>query len=367
MHMPDTLKAFTAGEKERAHVYLATHVAEIMGRKFEEGDWARVYTAAKGIPLGSWSNLSIDISHGALGVEQKMICRPAHKSILDACGTAIMHPAGTRAIRIPAEENPTKAAREVLRQYGELIEERTAIVRVVNQYNHAQISRSDAIKLLVAEARMTSASAGTALPAKLQPIGEKDASPDMRMGWLLWASDLNEFLYFEERMAKPDPADFVAEWKTSGGGRRKASRNLWVYKESSGEKLYSITTEAGAKIQPYFTVPLPNDPNLYHFKVIGEEVETGFVRVWLTKSTAELLQRLVGPLTPENLSAAIESAHLGDLQKPEDGIAFGTVAVPLIVPLEAYARLADSLKGVSDEHTFKLFVEVLTAGKEGQG
>lgn len=54
-----TLSAFNAEEKEKAHLYLATHVAEMMGRKFEEGDWAKVYCAAKGIPLGTWSNLSI--------------------------------------------------------------------------------------------------------------------------------------------------------------------------------------------------------------------------------------------------------------------------------------------------------------------
>lgn len=361
---PTTLPVFDAEQRELAHTFLATHVAEMMGRKFEEGDWSRVYTAAKGIPLGTWSNLSIDISFGSLGVEHKMICRPAHKSILDACGTAIMHPAGTRAIRIPLEEDPTTAARDVLRQYGEIVDERTAIVRIVNDYNHGKIGRAEAITLLRAEARMTPASASSALPAKLEAVGDPDAEPDMRMGWLLWASDLAEFLYFEERMEKPRPEEFVAEWKSSGGGRRKTSRNLWVYKQSTGEKIDSITTEAGAKIQPYFTVPLPNDPNLYHFKVQGEEIEAGFVRVWLTKTTAELLQTFVGPLTPENLSAAINNARLEEVQKQEAATAFGTLAIPIIVPSEAYAKLVRILEGVSDEHTFKLFVEILSSSHD---
>src|SRR3546814_6449181 len=121
MSSPVTLPVFDAAQQERARTYLATQVVEMMGRKFEEGDWAKVYAAAKNMPLGTWSNLDIDVSYGALGVEQKMICRPAHKSILDACGTSIMHPAGTRAIRIPSENDPTHAAREVLRCRDHLV------------------------------------------------------------------------------------------------------------------------------------------------------------------------------------------------------------------------------------------------------
>ncbi len=111
-----TLPAFDRDQYQKAHLYLATQVAEMMGRKFEEGDWSKVYCAAKGMPIGSWSNLNIDVTHGNLGVEQKMICRRSHRSIMEACGTSIMHPAGTRAIRIPTEEDATKAAQIVLQQ-----------------------------------------------------------------------------------------------------------------------------------------------------------------------------------------------------------------------------------------------------------
>ena len=38
----------------------------MMGRKFEEGDWCRVYCSAKGIPLTGLSNLSIAVMYGNL-------------------------------------------------------------------------------------------------------------------------------------------------------------------------------------------------------------------------------------------------------------------------------------------------------------
>lgn len=354
-----TLPAFDKEQLQLAQIYLATQVAEMMGRKFEEGDWARVYAAAKNIPLGTWSNLNIDVSHGALGVEHKMICRPAHKSILDACGTSIMHPAGTRAIRIPAEEDPTIAAREVLRQYGELVDERTAIVRIRNEYNHQLIDRNVALSRLIAEARMTKASAAKTLPNELTPVGEADSEPDMRMGWVLWTSDLSEFLYFEEKMTKPNPADFVAELKSSGGGRRRASRNLWVYNRESGEKLYSITTEAGAKVQPYFKVPSPNDPNLCHFVAQGEQVDGGFIRVWLTPETARSLSNTLGSLESSIISKAIETAQVGEIRKQKEGEIFSHVAVEILVPVENYILLRSIFEGVSDEHNFKQLLDHL--------
>ncbi|MGC1270001.1 MAG: hypothetical protein WA842_05315 [Croceibacterium sp.] len=112
-----TLPVFNPDEFQRANILLASRVSEMMGRKLEEGDWSQVYCAAKGIPLAGWSNTDIDVMFGHLGIEHKAICRKAMQPIKDSCGTTIMHPAGTRAIRIPAEEDATKAARDVLRQY----------------------------------------------------------------------------------------------------------------------------------------------------------------------------------------------------------------------------------------------------------
>ena len=76
----------------------------------------------------------------------------------------------------------------------------------------------------------------------------------------------------------------------------KKSKNLWVYDIKSGKKRYSITTTAGAKIQPYFDVPPPNHPNLYHFVVQGEKYEDQLIRIWLTKTTAKLLEITYGTL-----------------------------------------------------------------------
>jgi len=356
----NTLPAFSASEFDKALLYLATQVAEMMGRKFEEGDWSKVYCSAKNIPMASWSNLSIDVMHGNLGVEQKMICRRQDQTILEACGTRIMHPAGTRAIRIPVEEDATKAARIVLRQYVELIELRTKIVEVVHRYHHGRLSATEAMSVL-RRVGMSTVAAKAHLPNKLMPQGTADASPDMRVGWLLWKENLHEFLYFEEPMTKPNPEDYVAEWRDSGGGRRKKSRNLWVFHKVSGEKAYSITTEAGAKIQPYFTVPPPKDPNLYHFVVQGEDCGNGLVRVWLTKVTASLLAEKLGELKPDVIAAAVDGLAVDQLAAGKSDEPFGPVAVEVFVPASTYFKLQTVFKGVSDEHNFRQLVEILRA------
>ncbi len=84
MRRPKTLPAFSLEEREQAHKLLATHVAYMMGRKLEEGDWAEVYCRAKGIPSKGWSNLKLDIMHKGLGIEQKMMCYRSHINLADA-------------------------------------------------------------------------------------------------------------------------------------------------------------------------------------------------------------------------------------------------------------------------------------------
>lgn len=202
MRSPKVLSAFTPEEFSRLHLLLASRVASMMGRKFEEGDWAAVYCGAKGIPDKGWSNLSIDIIHNNLGVEHKMLCVRSDQTIAEFCGTTLMHPSATRSIRIPEIKDATRAARNVLKQYSELIEMRRKKVQEKSK-----------------------------------------AKPDMRTGWLLWQESLNEFLYWEEEILPPDPKNYWAEWKTSGGGARKASKNLWVYENDSDKKRYSITRE----------------------------------------------------------------------------------------------------------------------------
>lgn len=318
-----TLQCFTPEQKEAAHELLAIRVAHMMGRKFEEGDWSYVYCLAKGIPEGGWSNLNIDVMHNNLGVEHKMLCYRSNTSIAQAYGTTLMHPAATRSIRIPAlDSDPDEAMRDIMGQYADLIETRTERVRKQNR---------------------------TDLPV------------DMRTGWLLWQESLRQFLYFEESMVVPDPATLTAKWveRVSEGSGRKGSKNLWVYEKDTGRKRYSITTSAGAKIQPYFDVPPPDDPNAYLFTVIGEQVVAGRVRVWLTVATARELERVVGSLDIDAVSDAVLAAVAEVGQGVGETALVYETGIAITVREEAYHALVEALPGVSDEHCFVLLLERL--------
>lgn len=355
-----TLPVFDDAQFQRARHLLATQVSEMMGRKFEEGDWAKVYCKAKGIPLAGWSNTDIDVMFGNVGVEQKAMARRSSQAIKDACGTTLMHPAGTRAIRIPREDDPTRAARNILTQYGTLIARRRLLVSVVDRYNNGALDRAGAIAQLREQGDYTQQAAEKRIPDQPIPGHEGVRDVDLRTGWLLWQDSLREFLYFEEAMLAPDPEAYVAEWRArEGSGSRQGSRNLWIYERASGEKHFSVTTEAGAKIQPYFRVPAPDDPHLYHFVVQGEVCDNGLVRVWLTQTTANMLRSAIGELSPERIAAAVESARFEDRQLDRTSGGFGPLAVETLIPMESYTRLRAALDGVSDEHNFRQLIELL--------
>lgn len=322
-----TLSAFTPEEAKQIHTLLAIRVAHMMGRKLEEGDWAEVYCRARGIPLKGWSNLGIDIMHDSFGVEHKMYRVSSKGDISKACGTSFMHPSATRSFRAPAKTIPANdAMRIVLMQYAELIKERTKKVK--------------------AQAR-------------------SQKTPDMRTGWLLWQESLRQFLYFEEKMRIPNPDVYHAEWHENsvGSGARKPSTNLWIFDSKTGAKRFSITTEAGAKIQPYFDVPPPTDPNIYIFTVIGEVLNTGYVRIWLTSATARELKRLIGSLDPEALSNAVLSAARNAIDRGILEEAKRELAEPFSISIEAHQALEKSFAGVSDEHRFQLLIEQMRAEK----
>lgn len=303
------LPAFTAAEVRRTRRLLAAHVAYMMGRKLEEADWSDVYCAAKGIPQQGWSNLNLDVMHGPLGLELKMLGRPATVPITRDCGTTLMHPALTRAIRIDSlDSDPNDVMQAVFRQYAELVTRRTASV------------------------------------AERNP----GVAPDMRIGWLLWQTSLRQFLYFEQRMEAPDPGQFRAIWNQRGTtGSRLGSKNLWIYEVDTNKKRYSITTQAGIKIQPYFDVPAMDDPHVYIFTVQGEELEDGRVRMWATQETARGLERIIGSLDTQSVSEAILSADPGggvsEIRHESD------LVREIIVSLSAYERLAAEFEGVNDE------------------
>lgn len=87
MQHPRTLPAFSSDELVKAHALLASRVATMMGRKFEEGDWSYVYHTAKNIPVSGWSNIHIDVMYQSLGVEHKMLCVRSKPNIKEYCGT----------------------------------------------------------------------------------------------------------------------------------------------------------------------------------------------------------------------------------------------------------------------------------------
>lgn len=324
MPKPKTLRAFSDEERNRVHTLLGIKVAHMMGRKLEEDDWASIYCKAKNIPNKGWSNLNIDIMHGNLGLEHKMLCVRSKPALGEVCGTTLMHPSATRSIRVPStDSDPNDAMTDVLTQYADLIGERRAKVEQQNDTG--------------------------------QPV-------DMRTGWLLWQESLRQFMYFEEEMLPPDPKEFQAKWVGNGestGGVRKGSKNLWVYEKSSGRKRYSITTSAGAKIQPYFDVPPPDDPNLYLFTVIGEQIRLGVIRIWLTSATARELEKILGNLNIETISNAIIDV-ISKVEAPpgseDKEIQHG---ISITIREDAYESLVLALPGVSDEHCFQLLIEYL--------
>ena len=310
----ETLPAFSVKEQQRAYRLLVARVAHMGTRKFEEGDWTDVYCGAKGIPKTGWSNLHIDIIHDAVGVEQKMMSRSVNRPITAWCGTMIMHPSATRALRIDSINRDADAVMaDVFRQYGELIERRTQ---------------------------------------KIRQMGFDQ--PDMRTGWLLWQESLRQFLYFEERMKAPDPKDYYAIWNEhASSATRLGSKNLWIYERASKQKRFSVTTQAGIKLQPYFEVPPMDDRNLYVFIAQGEEAGGGQVRLWLTTATARDLYELVGDLEVEHVSNTILSA---ELRTGADAVIVeGEKVVEVLVSDKAYVKLSN-FSGFSDEHRVRAFI-----------
>lgn len=324
MTRPKTLPAFTTEQLKRAHAALAAKVALMMGRKFEEGDWAGVYCTAKGIPNTGWSNLKLDIVHEGLGVEHKMLRYTDKPDITSICGTRHMHPSATRSFRMPpVSTDPNEAMRQVLTQYAEYIESRRLVVQ--SSVDTGQIA-------------------------------------DLRTGWLIWQSSLKQFLYFEEEMLAPNPDEYFAEWNIrEPRGERKGSTNLWIYEKDTRQKRYSITNEAGSKIQPYFDVPPASDNNLYLFTVIGEYIDIDHVRVWVTRSTLRELESLIGSTETEAISQSIINAtkRMSEVKSVE--YVTKENVIPVIITASAYAALTSALPSSSDEHCFQQLADFLRA------
>lgn len=308
------MRAFTGAQVPEAERLLAAQVISMHGRKLEEDDWSRVYCQAKGIPPQTWSNLNIDVMHGTLGVEHKMLCTGlASPSSLR--GRRKMHPAATRALRIdPSQRDPNKVMADVLNQYRALI------------------------------------------AARREMLGGRNA--DLRTGWLLWKRDLSEFLYFEEAMVAPDPSEFTAEWNTiKQGGSRKASTNLWIYEKSTGIKRYSLTTSAGIKLQPYFDIPGKGVSDVYEFDLNARSVGQNSVLTWVTSTTKTALGDLFGG-DPRALSDAIRQSAEGEAARLE---AEGQRAERVELSRDALQALRDHFPGATDDERLQAFIEVNSA------
>lgn len=318
-----TLPVFDEAQFKKTKILLAAKVASMMGRKLEEGDWSEVYCKAKDLPDNGWSNLHIDVNHKELGIEFKMlrIAQLRGRPIKSVCGTTLMHPAATRSIRIDdvsLDANDVMA--DVLTQYAALIEERTR--------------------------RVSQNSSGNAV--------------DMRFGWLLWEDELKEFLYFEERMQKPDPSQFYAEWnETAARGARKSSKSLWIYEKGTNKKRYSVTTSAGIKIQPYFDVPAPSDANLVYFRVQSERLDEDTILLWVAATTAEQLKRRLGSIEKDVVSQAVFEAAEKDRLDDDFSIEDLHAAVPIQVSKGAFDLLVTHWEAVSDEHRMQLLLKSL--------
>ncbi|HXF67825.1 MAG TPA: hypothetical protein VNK67_14160 [Burkholderiales bacterium] len=317
------LRAFSEDEAKRAKLFLATQVTSMMGRKLEEGDWSKVYCQAKGIPQAGWSNLHIDVIHNGLGLEMKLlrIAQLGSKPLKSVCGTTLMHPAATRSIRIDNVSLPAnEVMRDVFAQYADLIRLRTQKVQE----------------------------------------SAPGAQPDMRTGWLLWEDTLTEFLYFEEPMVPPDTRNFYAEWHTTPPrGARKASKSLWVYDKRTNKKRYSVTTSAGIKIQPYFDVPAPSDPNLYYFRVQSEPISPDTICLWVASSTANSLRQRLGSLDRDVVSSAIMEVLSRERPSTATPAPVEDLAVPIPLSTDAHARLLNAWEAVSDEHRAQLLLKAL--------
>ena len=161
-------------------------------------------------------------------------------------------------------------------------------------------------------------------------------------------------------MEKPKPDDYYAGWnETAARGSRKSSRSLWIYEKATGKKRYSVTTSAGIKIQPYFDVPPPSDPNLAYFRVQSEPLDDDTIILWVAAATAAQLQERLGSIDKEVVSRAVFEA--AQKERGDGAVAIDDLhtAVPIWVSKKAFDLLIRSWKAVNDDHRVQLLIQSL--------
>lgn len=247
----DIVYAFTDEEAKLAQILLEQLVRVLRnvpgGGKVEENYWTHIYNTVKKAPITGWSNLPMrDFSFSGVGVEMKLLQRI---SPFSDQGKSIMHPAATRTISFDPTQNAEVCKEQVLSQFGSQI---------------------------------------AAFRERVKATSE-NKDPIVRWGVFLWATNLEEFLYFEETMVEPNPKEYRAEFSESSH-RGNATRNLYIYEKSTNKKRYSVTMpEKGAKVQPYFDVPTIGKGS-YGFKVPNDNKKP----LWVSPEVIEKLVHVIG-------------------------------------------------------------------------
>lgn len=256
--MTKHLIAFNATELLSVTAEINNLVKSLQGRKLEEGDWTSIYCRVKGAPDPGWSNLPFrDYIHEGVGIEFKLLSKSDPSSYI---GRSLMHPAATRTISFEETDSPDVAMKKVFAQWGAAIDS--------------------------FESRVAATS----------PTGVAD----IRWGILLWDPEHTEFLYFEEKLEKPDPSDFTAVWH-EGKHRNKPTRNLHIFENSSGLKRFSCTLPRnGAKLQPYFDIP-----DIADGAHIFTPVKRDSVPLFANRVDADLIQQLFPDFETEDAIAKL--------------------------------------------------------------
>jgi hypothetical protein len=255
--------AFNTDEERKVQSMLEVLVRSLRvvpgGGKMEEGYWSYIYHTVRNAPTPTWSNLPMrDFCHNGLGVEMKLLQRrfPSGDQ-----GRRLMHPAATRTLLF----DPSRDA-EICK------------VQILEQFN-AQIRQF--------RARVAQTNSST--------------TADIRWGILLWTLSLNEFLYFEEQLREVDSDRFYARFEDRSH-RGNPTRNLYIFEKETHIKRYSITMpNKGAKLQPYFDVPLVGE-GAYLFQVPNDQRRP----IWLEEATIAALER-ASALSGQNIDEFIRT------------------------------------------------------------
>jgi hypothetical protein len=259
----ELLQAFSPQEFEIFSQEIArmAHIYRTSGSTPREGAWSPAICTARGLTDRGYSNTRPDIYDGPLVIEVKTM---AYSPGSPPLGNLKMHPALTRSVTVGWATHSTPS------QCWNVI--------------HGDINR------------------------QISHMGDyASGTPDLRWGYLFYARDFSEFIYFERRAQNlPNTNDFEAAWNSRpASSSRNASRNLWVYHTNEGgvrEKVFSITDPStGTKVQPYIRVPESRTNNLFRVNLNDDYLSNGSVRSCLDQNELEVLRNMISNLGADEM------------------------------------------------------------------